>query len=236
MPSGRELRDEQEASEENTDDSEEEDEGRVEGGAAAKRGRASGPRKKRVKLAAGRDTAKAAPAEEQPAEPAKVGANIDDLWSEFKRDVQTVAQPKRADPALAAVDSEQPRASDEEGAPPTTKTVTEIFEFAGEAVEVRKEVPADAPAPAPAPVLKPRGRGGLSSVLGQIGKKNKLSVLEKTKLDWDTFKQAEGIQEQLRTHNRGKEGFLEKQDFLQRADLRQFELEKAMRSASRRPK
>lgn len=74
---------------------------------------------------------------------------------------------------------------------------------------------------------------GLSSVLGQIGKKAKLSTLEKTKLDWNSFKKSEGIDEQLTTHNKGKEGYLERQDFFQRTDLRQFEIEKQLRQTKR---
>lgn len=138
------------------------------------------------------------------------------------------------------------------------RIVTEIFEFAGEKVEVQKEVKIDdekptpsncnpkqnpaksaasATAPAAAVTLPSLGRrpaGGLSSVLGQLGKKNKLSVLEKTKLDWTGFKRNEGIDEELQTHNKGRDGYLERQDFLQRTDLRQFEIEKSMRQTHRR--
>lgn len=53
----------------------------------------------------------------------------------------------------------------------------------------------------------PRGRGGgLSAVLSQIGKKSKISTLEKSKLDWERFKSEEGLQEEIQTHNRGKDG------------------------------
>jgi len=34
----------------------------------------------------------------------------------------------------------------------------------------------------------------------------RLSAQEKSKLDWDGFKQEEGISEELTTHNRGKDG------------------------------
>lgn len=140
---------------------------------------------------------------------------------------------------------------------PTEKKriVTEIFEFAGEKVEVQKEVKISDEKPAPSNNDKAPGKsavpaaakialpslnrrsgngGGLSSVLGQIGKKNKLSVLEKTALDWTGFKRNEGIDEELQTHNKGRDGYLERQDFLQRTDLRQFELEKSMRQTNRR--
>lgn len=51
-----------------------------------------------------------------------------------------------------------------------------------------------------------RTSGGLNAILGQIGKKKKMSVLEKTKVDWDNFKEKEGISEELATFNRGKDG------------------------------
>ncbi|KAL0621943.1 Craniofacial development protein 1 [Plecturocebus cupreus] len=48
---------------------------------------------------------------------------------------------------------------------------------------------------------------GMSSLLGKIGaKKQKMSTLEKSKLDWESFKEEEGIGEELAIHNRGKEG------------------------------
>lgn len=82
--------------------------------------------------------------------------------------------------------------------------------------------------------MKRAGLSGISSVLGQIGKKTKISTLEKSKLDWDNYKKQENIEEELNTHNKGKDGYLERQDFLQRADLRQFEIEKQLRNSSRR--
>ncbi|XP_047934714.1 craniofacial development protein 1 isoform X4 [Anser cygnoides] len=48
---------------------------------------------------------------------------------------------------------------------------------------------------------------GMSSLLGKIGsKKQKMSTLEKSKLDWENFKEEEGIVEELAIHNRGKDG------------------------------
>lgn len=52
-----------------------------------------------------------------------------------------------------------------------------------------------------------RPSGGMTSLLGKIhGKKQKLSTLEKSKLDWENFKEEEGIGDELAIHNRGKEG------------------------------
>lgn len=53
-----------------------------------------------------------------------------------------------------------------------------------------------------------RPQGGLANVLSQIGKKSKLTILEKSKQDWDGYKKEEGIVEELVTHNKGKDGFV----------------------------
>ncbi|XP_052860242.1 craniofacial development protein 1 [Anopheles cruzii] len=120
-------------------------------------------------------------------------------------------------------------------------TVEQIFEFAGERVEVPHEesraqekdsASSISPPPKTTKGLPLRGTG-LASVLNVIGKKNKLSTLEKTKLDWNRFKRHEGIDEELQTHNKGKDGFLERRDFLERTDVRQFEIEKSFRQTKR---
>lgn len=136
--------------------------------------------------------------------------------------------------------------------------ITKIFEFAGEEVKIEKEVSIDSAearlslssaensektgnstsstgkTSGKGKGFKRSGLGGISSVLGQIGKKAKISTLEKSKLDWDSYKKEENLEEEISTHNKGKDGYLERQDFLQRADLRQFEIEKQLRNTNRR--
>ncbi|KFM83496.1 Craniofacial development protein 1, partial [Stegodyphus mimosarum] len=56
-----------------------------------------------------------------------------------------------------------------------------------------------------------------------------MTTLQKSLLDWKTFKKEEGLEEDLEQYNRGRGGYLEKQKFLQRSDLRRFELEKNAR-------
>ncbi|EFN70955.1 Craniofacial development protein 1 [Camponotus floridanus] len=178
----------------------------------------------------------------------------DSLWADFMKDTAVVSKPKPQNPINRS----------NERSPPIQKSkiqekvkVTKIFEFAGEEVKVEKEVSVDSAearlslsaaenstksSDSAFAASKERGRGGIrraglggiSSVLGQIGKKAKISTLEKSKLDWDNFKKQENIEEELNTHNKGKDGYLERQDFLQRADLRQFEIEKQLRNSSRR--
>lgn len=96
-------------------------------------------------------------------------------------------------------------------APPVIQT--DIFDFAGEKIEVKREIPkATATSAANQPGRTGRfsssssSSSGVGSILDQLTKKNKISVLEKTKLDWDGFKKDEGIQEDLKTHNQGRGG------------------------------
>ncbi|XP_045674791.1 craniofacial development protein 1 isoform X1 [Phyllostomus hastatus] len=135
--------------------------------------------------------------------------------------------------------------------------ITKVFDFAGEEVRVTKEVDAtskeaksffkqndqekpQADVPSALPSL-PAGSGlkrssGMSSLLGKIGaKKQKMSTLEKSKLDWESFKEEEGIGEELAIHNRGKEGYIERKAFLDRVDHRQFEIERDLRLSKMKP-
>ncbi|XP_072013930.1 craniofacial development protein 1-like [Amphiura filiformis] len=138
-----------------------------------------------------------------------------------------------------------------------TVTITKVFDFAGEKVKVTEKVSADSKeaksflkkeeAPdkpssssqssllsslkssAAGPSLGVKRPGGLSSVLGQLGKKSKISTLEKSKLDWNQFKAKEGIEDELTAFVKGKSGYVEKQNFLARADQRQYEQERELR-------
>jgi len=127
--------------------------------------------------------------------------------------------------------------------------ITKVFDFAGEAVEVTKEVEKDSKeakqfikqqekaaessnANTAAAQKRP---GGLGSIMGIISdKKPKMGTLDKSKMDWNKFVDEEGIKEDLQSHNRGKDGYVEKQMFLERADHRRFEIEKAAREKSRK--
>lgn len=77
-----------------------------------------------------------------------------------------------------------------------------------------------------------KAASGLDQVLASLDAPKKVSTMEKTSLDWDKFKEVEGIDDELQQYT--KDGYLEKQDFLQRVDLKQFELEKAARDKKRK--
>lgn len=122
--------------------------------------------------------------------------------------------------------------------------ITKEYDFAGEVVKVSKQVSADsseaqkflksqeaALSPNSGPAKRP---GGLAGIVGSIGKKAKMGCLDKSKIDWNSFVDETGIKEELKTFNKGKDGYVEKQMFLERADLRQFEQEKALRDKNRK--
>lgn len=102
-------------------------------------------------------------------------------------------------------------------APIEKVVVQEVYDFAGEKVIVNKEVAANSigtksnKASLSSTAFtntnqKKTAGGGLSSVLNQLGKKNKISTLEKSKLDWDKFKKDENIQEELQAYSKSKNG------------------------------
>lgn len=132
---------------------------------------------------------------------------------------------------------------------PEKVTITKEYDFAGEVVKITKEVDAnckeakealqkqDTPEEAktsagPSVSVFKKSGGGLGNVLGKIGKKQKISTLEKSKLDWNNFKKKEGIEDELQIHNRGKDGYIERMSFLERTDYRQFEIERSLRMST----
>ncbi|KAI4877900.1 hypothetical protein NFI96_016783 [Prochilodus magdalenae] len=163
---------------------------------------------------------------------------------------QSQAVDSSDEPSKTSTESAQQEPKPKE---PSKITITKVFDFAGEEVRVTKEVDANSreaksflkneekteemeetlPSKAPSslsPGPSAKRPAGMGSILNRIGaKKQKMSTLEKSKLDWDAFKTEEGISDELAIHNRGKEGYVERKNFLERVDQRQFELEKTVR-------
>ncbi|KAK6477069.1 craniofacial development protein 1-like isoform X1 [Huso huso] len=187
----------------------------------------------------------------------KVKKAADDLWASFLSDVGQKPQTASVQPPPPATGASKSQGETKEAEKPKESskvTITKVFDFAGEEVRVTKEVDADSkeakfflkkqqgeeteqqspprPESSAEPTASSGGKrpAGIGSILNRIGgKKQKMSTLEKSKLDWDSFKNEEGIGEELATHNRGKEGYVERKAFLERVDHRRFELEKSLR-------
>ena len=116
-----------------------------------------------------------------------------------------------------------PNDKDEKSAEPNSDKIEikKVFDFAGEMVTVSKQVSLDS-AEAKKFLKSQEGEGGgqadssagterkrpsgLAGIVSSIGKKQKMGVLDKSKLDWGKFVDEEGISEQLKTHNKGKDG------------------------------
>ncbi|CAG8477079.1 8014_t:CDS:2 [Paraglomus occultum] len=82
------------------------------------------------------------------------------------------------------------------------------------------------------PAKSQRAKSNLSKLVDAMKKPTKLNTLDKSKLDWNKFVDKEGIKDELKYHN--KNGFIEKQDFLQRTYSRQEADLKAMRKKTRK--
>lgn len=82
-------------------------------------------------------------------------------------------------------------------------------------------------------VKRPRTTSKLGTLVNRLTKRPKMTVLDKTALDWEKFKDNNSIKEDVKNEAKS-EGYLEKQDFLSRADERQFELEKEIRLQQQR--
>eukprot|EP00697_Spironema_sp_BW2_P004880 gnl/Spiro4/16598_TR8935_c0_g1_i1.p1 gnl/Spiro4/16598_TR8935_c0_g1~~gnl/Spiro4/16598_TR8935_c0_g1_i1.p1 ORF type:complete len:276 (+),score=84.87 gnl/Spiro4/16598_TR8935_c0_g1_i1:32-829(+) len=101
-------------------------------------------------------------------------------------------------------------------------TVTKTMDFAGEAIVVTKQVSTNSKEGKLAlqqqqanPPDQPKSR--LRNILEEM-KREKISTIDKTKLDWDKFKAREGISAELDEHK--KDGYLERQAFLARVSQR----------------
>ncbi|XP_057291945.1 craniofacial development protein 1-like [Hydractinia symbiolongicarpus] len=128
--------------------------------------------------------------------------------------------------------------------------ITQVYDFAGEEIKISKEVnvgskeakqageertakKSDATKPSSLSGISNilssgvKKSGGLSSVLGAIDKKKKISVLDKSKYDWDNYKSESGLEDELRSNRNS--GYLDRQEFLQRVDFKQWENEREMR-------
>lgn len=113
--------------------------------------------------------------------------------------------------------------------------ITEVRDFAGEEIEVKKLVDADSKEATEKAKVSGAPPSALDAILEQIKKKPKLSVLDKTKKDWGEFKEEnKGLEDELDAYKKSSNQYLDKVSFLQRTDLREFERERDARLASKR--
>lgn len=95
---------------------------------------------------------------------------------------------------------------------PKKVVVKERYEFAGEQIEVERTVDEKEAANMQAK----KSASGLGGLLDQLKGKNKISTLKKTKLDWNQYTEENGYEDEF-VKNR-KDGYIQKQEFLQSAE------------------
>ncbi|CAK9146950.1 unnamed protein product [Ilex paraguariensis] len=117
--------------------------------------------------------------------------------------------------------------------------ITEVRDFAGEEIEVKKLVDATSREATDKAKAAVGPSSAVDAVLEQIKKKQKLSVLDKTKKDWGEFKEEnKGMEEELDAYKKSANQYLDRVSFLQRTDYREFERERDARlfsQAKRKP-
>jgi len=110
--------------------------------------------------------------------------------------------------------------------------ITEVRDFAGEEIEMKKLVDANSKEAAEKAKVPGAPPSALDNILEQIKKKPKLSVLDKSKKDWGEFKEEnKGLEDELDAYKKSSNQYLDKVSFLQRTDMREFERERDTRLA-----
>lgn len=158
--------------------------------------------------------------EEVALDPEEEKKKDDDLWAKFLEGTDT--KPKKNNIVNVTQAKTQGKIDDKpkEKTSDSVKKANEererrIFEFAGETVVVedniiKETIPkkldtdtATGSKPQDGPTKR---KPGLMGLLTQINKKDTLSTLEKSALDWNTYKKKEGVEDEVQSHNKGKQG------------------------------
>eukprot|EP01114_Cavostelium_apophysatum_P023830 TRINITY_DN9104_c0_g1_i1.p1 TRINITY_DN9104_c0_g1~~TRINITY_DN9104_c0_g1_i1.p1 ORF type:complete len:232 (-),score=74.37 TRINITY_DN9104_c0_g1_i1:137-832(-) len=108
---------------------------------------------------------------------------VNSVWEELKRD-ETAKPSTESIPVAPTPKADAQKVVQE----------TQVYDFAGEKVKVTKSVPIPAKGAA-----KPPAKKGLDNLLAKM-KPQKMSTLQKSKHDWDNFKEKNKLSEELTSH------------------------------------
>ncbi|KAI6182752.1 Bucentaur [Aphelenchoides bicaudatus] len=81
----------------------------------------------------------------------------------------------------------------------------------------------------------PKKGSGFQSAISQLKKSKKTSVLEKSQKDWNKFVEEKSMKEELESHDKSKDSYLDQQDFIAKADYNKFVKERESREQARKP-
>ncbi|TPX36599.1 hypothetical protein SmJEL517_g01178 [Synchytrium microbalum] len=164
---------------------------------------------------------------------------VDSLWMEMNQPVNRDGKTRTVECLLISIKATNP-----------TKPIveaTKVYQYAGKQFAVSASgtviqptqptapttttpsIPADPNAKPPLPRRQRIDLDAIAAKYGVAAEVQKLTSLEKSKLDWQQFVSKEGIADELKLHN--KDGYLEKKAFLDRADERVAENVGNMRRA-----
>lgn len=110
--------------------------------------------------------------------------------------------------------------------------VTETRKFAGKEIEVTVHVDKDSKAAAKLAekAAKKQVMSGLDKFLAELETKKKVNIIDKSKMDWDALKASDQkMEEELEMHKKSSNRYLDKVDFLKKAELREYEIERDKR-------
>lgn len=113
------------------------------------------------------------------------------------------------------------------------ETIEETRRFAGKNVTVKREVQAGSKDAKAAKQNGAPSKGGLDAVLESLTQAKKVTVFDKSQADWKDYKKTdELVEEELETHKRSGATYLEKKEFLGRAEVAEYERDRDRRLAS----
>ncbi|KAL0040940.1 hypothetical protein WJX79_010750 [Trebouxia sp. C0005] len=108
-----------------------------------------------------------------------------------------------------------------------SKTITETRRFAGKDIQYKRAATEHDAKATKAQDIK---KGGLDALLGSLQQAKKVNVLDKSRMDWGDFKSSDvKVDEELEGYKKSGDKYLDKVDFLKRAELRQYEKERDQR-------
>jgi hypothetical protein len=142
------------------------------------------------------------------AKPQEKKSEVDELWNQLnKPQSQSTSQLRSQTPAkVSGIPASWLTDAPTKPSPPIeqkdTITVERKYDFAGETVVVKEEVKID-----PKLRTKQPTSGGLGSLLSDLkGKGKKMSAIQKSAHDWQSFRKEEGLEEEL--DKQKKDGFV----------------------------
>lgn len=116
----------------------------------------------------------------------------------------------------------------DEGLAPGQIYVKDVRRFAGQKVELQKAVEG-ASENADKGLNKRRKTSNLGSIIEQLGSGKKISVVDKSRYDWQGYKKDEKLDEELETYKKSSNKYLDKVHFLKQAEYKEYERERDQR-------